>query len=69
RFQASEDLVVIENVRGSTLDSSANQENGLTSKMGLDATKPFTKPKEKFDRAKIPVSKRIESIIRGLQDV
>jgi UbiD family decarboxylase len=69
RFQASEDLVVIENVRGSTLDSSANQENGLTSKMGLDATKPFTKPKEKFDRAKIPVSKPIESIIRGLQDV
>ena len=68
RFQASEDLVVIENVRGSTLDSSANQETGLTSKMGLDATRPFTKPKEKFDRAKIPANKHIESIIRGLRD-
>ncbi len=67
RFQASEDLVVIENVRGSTLDSSADQETGSTSKMGLDATRPFTKPKEKFDRAKIPANKHIESIIRGLR--
>lgn len=67
RFQASEDLVLIENVRGSTLDSSADQETGLTSKMGLDATKPFTKPKEKFDRARIPVSKRAENIARKLQ--
>ncbi len=44
RFQASEDLVIIENVRGSTLDSSADQETGSTSKMGIDATKPFAKP-------------------------
>ena len=68
RFQASEDLIVIENVRGSTLDSSANQETGLTSKMGLDATRPFTKPKEKFDRARMPVSKHVESIIRRLRN-
>jgi UbiD family decarboxylase len=66
RFQASEDLLVIKNVRGSTLDSSANQGTGLTSKMGVDATKPFTKPKEKFDKAKIPASKRIDSLIRKL---
>jgi len=66
RFQASEDLLIIENARGSTLDSSANQETGLTSKMGLDATKPLTKPKEKFERAKIPASKRVEELTRKL---
>jgi 2,5-furandicarboxylate decarboxylase 1 len=69
RFQASEDLVVIENVRGSTLDSSANQETGLTSKMGLDATRPFAKPREKFERAKIPVGKRVEKIVSNLRSM
>jgi UbiD family decarboxylase len=67
RFQASEDLIVIENVRGSTLDSSANQDTGLTSKMGIDATRPFTKPKEKFERAKIPTSKHAEMLVRKLK--
>lgn len=66
RFQASEDLLVIEGVRGSTLDSSANQETGLTSKVGIDATRPFSKPREKFERAKIPVSKHVESVAREL---
>jgi len=66
RFQASEDLLVIKNVRGSTLDSSADQETGLTSKMGVDATRPFTKPKEKFDKAKIPASKRIDALVHKL---
>jgi 4-hydroxy-3-polyprenylbenzoate decarboxylase len=64
RFQAGEDLVVINNARGSTLDSSADQETGLTSKMGLDATRPFTKPKEKFERAKIPANKHVETLVR-----
>jgi len=66
RFQASEDLLVIKNVRGSTLDSSADQETGLTTKMGVDATRPFTKPKEKFERAKIPGDKRVEAVVRRL---
>lgn len=66
RFQASEDLLVIKNVRGSTLDSSANQETGLTTKMGVDATRPFTKPKEKFDRAKIPASRRVDTLVHKL---
>ncbi len=69
RFQASEDLIVIENARGSTLDSSADQETGLTSKMGIDATRPFTKPKKKFDRARIPVSKHAEKILHKLRKV
>jgi UbiD family decarboxylase len=66
RFQASEDLVIINNVRGSTLDSSADQETGLTTKMGVDATRPFTKPKEKFQRAAIPANKNSEAIVRRL---
>ncbi|MGQ9725856.1 MAG: UbiD family decarboxylase [Candidatus Bathycorpusculaceae bacterium] len=66
RFQANEDIVIINNARGSTLDSSADQETGLTSKMGLDATKPFAKPKEKFERAKIPVSSEVEKLVQKL---
>lgn len=66
RFQADEDLILIKNVRGSTLDSSADQETGSTTKMGMDATKPFTKPPEKFQRAKIPMTKRIESLVREM---
>ncbi|MDI6905322.1 MAG: UbiD family decarboxylase [Candidatus Bathyarchaeia archaeon] len=66
RFQASKDLIVIENVRGSTLDSSADQETGLTTKMGIDATRPLAKPREKFERAKIPASKRVERLARKL---
>jgi UbiD family decarboxylase len=66
RFQAGEDLMIINNVRGSTLDSSADQETGLTSKMGVDATRPFTKPKEKFDRARVPVSRRVQKLIDKL---
>ena len=64
RFQASEDVIIMNNVRGSTLDSSADQETGLTSKMGLDATRPYTKPKEKFERAKIPVDKEMEELVQ-----
>jgi 2,5-furandicarboxylate decarboxylase 1 len=69
RFQANEDLLIINNVRGSTLDSSAEQETGLTAKMGVDATRPFTKPKEKFDRAKIPISENSDRLVRELLDL
>jgi 2,5-furandicarboxylate decarboxylase 1 len=69
RFQASEDLLKIGNIRGSTLDSSADQQTGLTSKIGMDATVPFTKSREKFTRAKIPVSKHSESVIRSLHEL
>lgn len=69
RFQAGEDLLVIENVRGSTLDSSANQETGLTSKMGIDATRPLSKPKEKFEKARIPASKRVEELTQKMHGV
>jgi UbiD family decarboxylase len=58
RFQAGRGLVVIEHARGSSLDPSSDQENLLTSKMGLDATAPVKKPREKFERAKIPFKDR-----------
>ncbi len=66
RFQAHEDLIIIPNARGSTLDPSANQERVTTSKMGVDATKPLDKPREKFEKAKIPVDKTLEKSARKL---
>ena len=38
RFQADKDLVIIKNVRGSSLDPSSDQKKLRTSKMGIDAT-------------------------------
>jgi 2,5-furandicarboxylate decarboxylase 1 len=68
RFQADEDLIIIKNARGSTLDPSADQETGLTTKMGIDATCPLAaKPKGKFALAKIPPNKRISEIIEQLR--
>lgn len=51
RFQANEDLILIKKARGSTLDPSAN--DGTTSKMGIDATKPLSAPII-FEKARIP---------------
>ena len=67
RFQAGEDLLFIPQARGSTLDPSADQETGLTTKMGVDATRPLTKPREKFELAKIPTDNRPSKIIEDLK--
>jgi len=66
RFQADEDLVVIPNARGSTLDPSADQETGLTTKLGIDATRPLKKPREKFELAKIP---RSENVVKVMKEI
>lgn len=63
RFQADVDLVIIPHVRGSTLDPSADQITGLTTKVCIDATRPLSKPLEKFGRAKIPVNRKITDLI------
>jgi len=63
RFQADKDLLIIGNIRGSTLDPSANQETGTTTKMGIDATRPLDKPKEKFEKARTVASKRVAEVI------
>lgn len=66
RFQANKDLIVIDNVRGSTLDSSADQETGLTSKMGIDSTFPPSRPRERFERAAIPTSDHVQKLVHKL---
>ena len=59
RFQADKDLVIISKVRGSSLDPSSDQKNLLTAKMGVDATKSFSKRAEGFEIAKIPGIEKI----------
>lgn len=67
RFQGGEDLIVMENMRGSTLDPSADQDRVLTTKVGVDATRPLGKPKEKFERARISVDKDTQELVRKLR--
>jgi 2,5-furandicarboxylate decarboxylase 1 len=54
RFQADRDLVIVQGAMGVILDPSA-AENGLTSRMGIDATKSL---QEKAVRLKIPSEAR-----------
>ncbi len=49
RFQADRGLVVLHDVRGSSIDPSAR--DGFTSKMGIDATKPLGGDPALFDKA------------------
>ncbi len=51
RFQGDKDLIIIKNVRGSTLDPSSI--DALTTKIGIDATAPL-KERERFQKARIP---------------
>lgn len=67
RFQAEEDLIIIRNVRGSTLDPSADMETGLTTKVGVDATRSLKAPKGRFEKAKIPITERAAKIIENLR--
>jgi len=67
RFQADEDVVIIHNARGSTLDPSADQETGLTTKLGIDATRPLRVAHEKFERAKIPASGKVDQIVKDIE--
>jgi UbiD family decarboxylase len=54
RCQADRDLVIIPNIKGSSLDPSSDQQNLLTTKLGIDATATLLKSKERFEIAKIP---------------
>lgn len=60
RFQADKDLIIIKNVRGSSLDPSSDQKNLKTAKMGIDATKSLSKRQEGFELAKIPKINKIK---------
>ncbi len=54
RFRADRGLFVIPYVRGSTLDPMALNEEGLTYKVGVDATRPLDKDPKMFEKARIP---------------
>lgn len=54
RFQADQDITIIKDVHGSSLDPSSDQERLRTAKMGIDATIPQDKRQEGFELARIP---------------
>src|ERR1700730_11026552 len=65
RFQADRDLLVVSGAQGSKLDPSSN--NGISAKMGIDATKPLATQPMEFKRIHV---KGIENVDLGrvLQD-
>ena len=63
RFRGDQDLLVIPNVRVSSLDPTADQKGGSGCKVGFDATRPFSKPKTKFTKAEIPISRTVQKIL------
>jgi UbiD family decarboxylase len=54
RCQADRDLIIVRNAKGSSLDPSSDQENLLTTKLGIDATVSKFKEKDRFEIARIP---------------
>lgn len=54
RWQADKGLIMIPNAKGSSLDPSSDQQNLLTTKVGIDATATLLKPRERFEIARIP---------------
>src|SRR6202046_1278172 len=65
RFQADRDLVVVSGAQGSKLDPSSD--NGISAKMGIDATKPLSTEPMEFKRIHV---KGVENVNLGrvLQD-
>lgn len=62
RFQADRDLVVVEGALGSQLDPSTtlNEGQGISAKMGLDATRPLQFEGFVFTRVRIPGEEDID---------
>ncbi len=60
RCQADRDFIIIANTKGSSLDPSSEQDNLLTTKVGIDATATILKAKERFEIAKIPGEEKID---------
>jgi 2,5-furandicarboxylate decarboxylase 1 len=52
RSQADSDFVIVSNAQGSKLDPSSR--DGVTTKLGIDATIPFSAPPGKFARIRVP---------------
>jgi 2,5-furandicarboxylate decarboxylase 1 len=60
RCQADKDILIIPNSKGSSLDPSSDQNNLITTKMGIDATATLFKSKDRFEIAKIPNQDKIK---------
>jgi 2,5-furandicarboxylate decarboxylase 1 len=58
RFQADRDLVVVTEAQGSRLDPSSR--NGVSAKMGFDATVPIDSPPLKFKRIRVPGEEAVD---------
>jgi 2,5-furandicarboxylate decarboxylase 1 len=58
RFQADRDLIVIGGAQGSKLDPSAA--DGVSAKMGLDATRPLDAPEMRFKRIAVPGESEVD---------
>ena len=58
RFQADRDLVVVSEAQGSKLDPSSR--NGVSAKMGFDATIPLASPAMKFKRIAVPGEDKVD---------
>jgi len=63
RFRGDEDLLLVPHVRVSSLDPASDQEQELGCKVGIDATRPLSKPVEGFRRPEIPVSDRVRELL------
>src|SRR5258708_13340768 len=62
RFQADRDLVVVAGAQGSPLDPSTTlngRVDGMSAKMGLDATRPLTYSGHTFTRVRVPGEEKV----------
>ena len=66
RFQGDRDLIVLPDLRGQPIDPSS-KEGFLTTKIGMDATRP---KREGFERVDVPkeAKSRLESILKDLKE-
>jgi 2,5-furandicarboxylate decarboxylase 1 len=65
RFQADRDLVVVSGAQGSKLDPSSEQ--GVSAKMGIDATKPLATEPMEFKRIHVKGIENVD-LAREIQD-
>ena len=65
RVQADKDVIIMPGLSGSPLDPSAGP-GGLTTRMGIDATRSLTIPQERYERS--DVSKAVRDRINAMWD-
>lgn len=63
RFKGDEDILLVPNVRVSSLDPAGDQEKELGCKVGIDATRAMFKDIAGFKRAEIPISGKLREIL------